>query len=674
MDGGENRGAAGREKKLLNGIQSDKEKPYETLLDISNNSRFVSEVEWTARKILQDCNQRRKNAALLFENKAKVKRVNDQKRVSRDPDSKLIHSEAGHVLPSKLKTPQTDLLEADKDSFRGQDTLRNQEILLPSVQQTIFRSLPRPPSSSKYGRKLPSWEGLPLPTSCEVQKLDSIITKDMERSKKTVNIIQELQNSPFFTRNMLVSATRSLRERNGGKTRWRKKRSKDSIQSQDWTSYPLKVKYRYDDHCQSVSFAAAAESDLSHDPMSSDNITELASHPLERQLQQQILAAYDRSHEDIQTCLRLHKFITNLHESWISNVESMREFQTEVINVDLPLSYSCDNSLSDRRDTAAICRRESQIQSISLERARRKFRIKETTEVNFFSSNSQKINVIGQNRITPIKSKTPTFCDDSKMKWDDTTASSLTIRAADPAFIMSQTLCPGCTYFGERGITWDTIAKSPHIGDGTCMAMPDTDLTQAAMFLARAGPHPFSPITVTISMALERPLVACPFVAIDSTIFGPEATYSEIKSLTIPTTMAQPSVSSYTPVETKIDSVLPHSIMILNSAVERADWCTKSEECEQNKGGSNCKKYYAKHRRQMDEFTEHGFRCKGMTELRTLNKTIKTTVIGISQQALETNTTSLCQPILHHCQDYITMENLTRKRTHADFRYILQDP
>jgi len=674
MDSGENKGVAGREKILLNGILSEKEKPYETLLDISNNSRFVSEVEWTARKILQDCNQRRKNEALLIENKAKVKRVNDQKRISRDPDSKLIHSEKGHVLPSKPKTPQTDLLEANKDSLRGQVNLRNQDILLPSVQQTIFRSLPRPPSSSKNGRKLPSWERLPPPTSCEVQKLDSIVTKDMERSKKKVNIIQELQNSPFFTRSMLVSATRSLQERNGGKTRWRKKRSKDSIQSQDWTSYPLKVKYRYDDHCQSVSFAAAAERDRSYDPMSNNDITEHVPHPLERQLQQQILAAYDRSHEDIQTCLRLHKFITNLHESWISNVESLREFQTEVINVDLPPSHSCDNSLSDRRDIVAICRRESQIQSISLERACRRFRMKESTEENSFSSTSQKSNVTWQNRTTPTKSRTPTFCDDSKIEWDDTTAPSLTTRVADPAFMISQTLCPGHTYFGERGITWDTIAKSPLIGDGTCMAMPDMDLTQAAMFLARAGPHPFSPITVTISMALERPLVACPFVAIDSTIFGPEITYSEIKSLTIPTAMAQPSETSCTAVETKIDCVLPHSIMILNSAADKADWCTKSEECEQNKGESSCKKYYAKHRRDRNEFTEHGFRSREMTEPRTLNKIIKTTVVGISEQALEANTTSLCQPILHHCQDYITVENLTRKRTHADFRYVLQDP
>jgi hypothetical protein len=406
---------------------------------------------------------------------------------------------------------------------------------------------------------------------------------------------------------------------------------------------------------------------LSHHSIPNMDAAELTLHPLERQLQQQILAACDRSREDIETCLRLHHFISNLHESWTSNVESLREFQTEA-----PFSRLCDNSLSDRRDIAAICRKESQIQSISLARACRKFRMKETTEEHGSSFQS----FTWHERNTPMKPRTPTFfiCDDATIKWDDTTAPSLTIRAADPTFILSQTLCPGCTYFGERGITWDTIAKSPRIGDGTCMALPETDLTQAAIFLSRAGPDLCSPITVTISMALERPLVACHFVAVDSTIVAPEVTYSEIKKLPIPTTMAEPSENVCTSFETRIDSVLPHTIMILNSAAEKADWCSKSEECAQNTEGSSCKKYFAKHRRDMHEFTDQGFRCKELTEPRTLNKIIKTTVIGLSEEALETNTSSLCQPILHHCKEYITDEHLTRKRTHADFRHVLQDP
>lgn len=673
---GENTCTAGKAVKIRNEDQPENVESYEALLAIGNNTRFLSEVEWTARKILHDSNQRRRSEALLIDNKARAKKVRDQKRVSKEPSSKLINAESGQALQSKSKTPLANQLDVSKDALQ-RDALEKEEWLLPAVQKTIARSLPRPPSKSR--RRLPSLEVLPPPKSLEAQKLQPITAKDTEEKKKTANIIQELQNSPFFTRNMLMSATRSLRERNGGKTRG-KKRSKESIQTQDWTSYPLKTKYRHDDRCITSRFvvpvkctAGPENLNQSLNDASAEN-TKLSIHPLEDQLQQRISAAYDRSRKDIQTCLTLHPFITNLHNSWISNLGSLREFQSETMNNGLPFHDSCDNSLCDRRDTAAIFRKESQIQSISLERALRKFHIQATSNEKCASPKRQTVK--WQKMETPIKAISPNFnfCDDSRIKWDDVTIPSLTVRAAEASFILSKTLCPGCTYVGDRGITCDTLAKFPLIGDGTCMAMPDSDSTQAAAFLERAGPDSFSPVTVTVSMALERPLVACPLLAVDSTIITPEIVHSETKKLPIPTMMAEYSEILKTPIESNIDAIVPHSIMILNTASDKADWFSKSEEDAQNNEEYNDQKYYAKHRREMSEFTDHGFRCKEMTEPRSLNRTIKTTVFGISEQALTTNTTFFCQPILYHCQDYNTEENLTRKRTYADFRYVLQDP
>jgi len=600
-----------------------------------DNKQFVSEVEWSARKILRDSNQRRRNEAILLENKAKVRKVKER----RCKEPMLAEITAQHVLKHNRKFQRNHPL--DQNAAR-QRILEKQRWILPTVQKSIGRSLPRPPS--KNATRAHTVDILPLSKPLESHKLEinaEKVTTEKNMAPST-NILQALQNSPFFTPKMITTTSRPLSANFGGKDPW-KRRNKEPMRSTDWTSQVLTIKYRCDDRCQTSNLFGSGEgqgetedSNACAPNGSGGEATTITSpHPLEEQLRRRILQENDRARAALQQRLLTHNFA----------FEISKEFQ-------------------ELKDTDNLNKSQNEMQTSSI-----------TFETDSFQLPARQIEDAIKPSVEKATDQTienvsrPGFftCNDLNIKLNDDTVPSLTIRAADASFVLSKLVCPGCTYFGEKGISWDTLARNPATGDGSFMPMPGMDSTHAAAFFVRTGPESYSPISVTISMAIERPLLACPVLAVESTMMTPEAPRSDHEKPVIPAIMAEYSEILKVPFQSEIDAIIPPSILILNSAADKMDWAGVPAIDNDHTGKE-------KHRREMNTLTKHGFRCKEMTEPRRVDGTIKTHVFGISEQALTPNMTFVSPPILLHTKEFITAENLTRKRTYADYRYVLQDP
>ena len=606
-----------------------------------DNKQFVSEVEWSARKILRDSNQRRRNEAILLENKAKVRKVKER----RCKEPMLAEITSQHVLKPNRKFQRNLPLDPNAARQRGLD---KQRWILPTIQKSIGRSLSRP-SSKNATRALPV-DKLPLSKPMESTKLE-INAEKVTAEKNTVpstNILQALQNSPFFTPKMITTTSRPLSANVGGKEPW-KRRNKEPMRPTDLTSQVLRIKYRCDDRCQTSNLFGSDEGQGGTENSNSclrngggEATTRTSPHPLEEQLRRRILQENDWARTALQQRLLTHNFA----------VEISKDFQ----------------ELKDA-DNRNMSQNEMQTNSF-------------VRETNSFQSPARQIEdaskpLVEEATYETIEQKSPPvffICNDLNIKLNDDTVPSLTIRAADASFILSKSLCPGCTYFGEKGISWDTLARNPVAGDGSFVPMPGMDSTQAAAFFVRTGPESYSPISVTVSMAIERPLLACPVLAVESTVMTPEAPRSDHEKPVIPAIMAEYSEILKVPFQSLVDAIIPPSILILNSAADEMDWAGVPAIDHDHTGRQTCNLEKGTHRREMNTFTKHGFRCKEMTEPRSIDGTIKTHVFGISEQALTPNMTFVSPPVLSHTKEFITAENITRKRTYADYRYVLQDP
>ena len=87
----------------------------------TSNKQFVSEVEWITRKILRDSNQRRRNEALLAENRAKAKKVRNQQSRVKETMPMINNTEPQNLLQDHNANHLNNRLVVDQDATEQTD-------------------------------------------------------------------------------------------------------------------------------------------------------------------------------------------------------------------------------------------------------------------------------------------------------------------------------------------------------------------------------------------------------------------------------------------------------------------------------------------------------------------------------------------------------------------------
>ena len=234
----------------------------------------------------------------------------------------------------------------------------------------------------------------------------------------------------------------------------------------------------------------------------------------------------------------------------------------------------------------------------------------------------------------------------------------------------SSTICPGHTATGRRGVwrltqpiveeqantvfpMWLTDAKYPsHL-----------DKTQASIHLyhKNLGPQKGTCVTTLSRLAFESPIFSPYCYAADTGYIIPPFSQPEIVDGTIPTVDLQCKSLLEHPVQSRFDTLLPPTIVVLDPGASEGDWIDAPRD-------SNGNVY---HVRNKDQFNRDGFRIKTFAHRIEYDDTVRSMVYGISEKAAIPNSPATA-PFLRHKSTECCTEYLSRKRTASDYHHIAE--
>ena len=236
----------------------------------------------------------------------------------------------------------------------------------------------------------------------------------------------------------------------------------------------------------------------------------------------------------------------------------------------------------------------------------------------------------------------------------------------------SNSIIPGHTAIGKRGI-WRLV--EPYVDKNPDPMFPiwpaaqdirypeSLDISQATALFQRKslGPKKGDCITVLSSLAFESPILAPYCYAIDKGYTTPPFAEPELVSGPIPHVDLPSKSLMENPVKSRLDTLLPPPIVILDPAASYDDWKDAPTDAEGN----------VYHLREANEFNEDGFRIKTFANKIEYDSTISSRVYGISESAASLNQPAITPVVMHKSED-ACLEDVSRQRTAADYHYIAE--
>ncbi|KAL7511558.1 hypothetical protein ACHAXN_008667 [Cyclotella atomus] len=234
----------------------------------------------------------------------------------------------------------------------------------------------------------------------------------------------------------------------------------------------------------------------------------------------------------------------------------------------------------------------------------------------------------------------------------------------------SGTICPGHTTVGRKGI-WRLT--SPIVEEQSNTLYPKwltdarypshLDITQASahLYYKDLGPQKGKCVVTLSRVAFESPVVSPYCYAIDRGYTVPPFSQPELVDGTIPTVHLPCKSLLEHHVESRFDTMLPPTIVVLDPGASEGDWIDAPID-----GSGN-----VYHVRDKDQFDKDGFRIKTFAHRIKYDDTIKSMVYGISEKAALPNRLATA-PFLTHKSTECCTEYLSRKRTADDYHYIAE--
>jgi transcription termination factor NusB len=267
----------------------------------------------------------------------------------------------------------------------------------------------------------------------------------------------------------------------------------------------------------------------------------------------------------------------------------------------------------------------------------------------------------------PNKSRT----SDDVGKTNNSNAPLLSMRISNHSPYLS-TICPGHTVVWKRPGVWRL--SQPIVEEQSNTLFPiwltdakypaHLDKTQASAYIyyKSLGPNRGVSVTSLSRLAFESPVYSPYCYAVDRGFIVPPFFRPELVDGVIPTIeLPCKSLLEY-PVNSRFDTLLPPTIVVLDPAAAENDWIDAPRDRLGN----------VFHIRNEDELNRDGFRIKTFAHEIEYDNTIKSRVYGISEKAAIPNSKATAPVLTHKSTDCCT-QYLSRKRTAMDYHYIAEN-
>lgn len=236
----------------------------------------------------------------------------------------------------------------------------------------------------------------------------------------------------------------------------------------------------------------------------------------------------------------------------------------------------------------------------------------------------------------------------------------------------SSTICPGHSVFGKKGV-WtlsEPIVEEkkeslfPVWPSSIDVKYPSAlDITQPSAFFyyKNLGQQKGVSVTALSRLAFESPVLAPYCYAGDIGFIAPPFSEHELVDGTIPQIHSPCVQLLENPVKSRLDTLLPKPIVVLDPNASVDDWKDAPTDCTGN----------IYHCRGDHEFNNDGFRIKTFARKVDYDSSITSMVYGISEKAATPNKPSTA-PFLRHKSQNCCTRLLSRQRTAYDYHYIAE--
>lgn len=231
-------------------------------------------------------------------------------------------------------------------------------------------------------------------------------------------------------------------------------------------------------------------------------------------------------------------------------------------------------------------------------------------------------------------------------------------------------VCPGNTKVGKRGLR---RLIEPHVDPdpmfpiwpSDIMHPPSLDVSQVTAHVHRVdlGPQKGSAVRVLCSLRLESPVLSPYCYAEDKGYVVPPFAKHEVLSGEVPFVELPCETLLRNPVVSRLDTLLPPTVVILDPAATERDW----EDAPRDGDGN------VHHLRHLEQFNSDGFRISTYADRAAVeyDGEISSRVYGISEKAALPNKPATA-PLLTHTSRELVTDYLSRVRTASDFHYIAE--
>ena len=392
-----------------------------SLLDEINGSgntdvhSFITSLECSAKRIMRDANRKAKKAARdaeVFENKSKRKDlINNPSKMNMTKvlmTSKSIPNELDSTVVMNYSVPK---MMVSMGNGTASDTLNmfgnddaNKPLGLGTTQQLSLSPIKSRPLSSgkldtttklhplpasKVNQTLKKLNSSPFLPSSTLESLEEILARSKNKDKALGDSVAATASKNETTWALKLHAATVM----AGKTPLsnvnkmftklmdqKGKKKGGTIEAQgpiDWSCYGLKIKYRGESSregaYQSWLAANAYSQQVFNDTEAVLPVAKMERHPLFVNYDAFIAEENNKALSRTKTRLLMKRFVMDVHEVWLSNLQHLREHQPsmviENISSDEMESYCRANGLEGRRDVKAVEGMQSQIASCSQKRA-----------------------------------------------------------------------------------------------------------------------------------------------------------------------------------------------------------------------------------------------------------------------------------------------------------------
>ena len=347
----------------------------------------------------------------------------------------------------------------------------------------------------------------------------------------------------------------------------------------------------------------AAESDESSD--SSDDEEEECTHALHELLERHVDDENARSLKRSSRDLKSAKFPTSVKEMW---------------------------ALLSMGGNDVKCSRDGQVESVSLEDATRRF--------------------------------------DPGGDYEELDETELSI---GPTREILSRVCPGYTTVGRRGL-WRLV--EPHVErnpdpmfpvwPSDVMHPPSLDVSQVTAHVHRVdlGPQKGSAVRVLCSLRFASPILSPYCYAQDKRYIVPPFAQHEVLSGEVPLVELPCETLLKNPVVSRLDTLLPPTVVILDPAATERDWEDAPRDAEGN----------VRHLRHLEQLDSDGFRISTFADRVAVeyDGEISSRVYGVSEKAALPNKPATAALLTHTSRELVT-DYLSRVRTSADYHYIAEN-